>query len=266
MRALINRLFYNPLPLTYRVLKKINFIVKKSSWKKLPVPPDMWPYLTQRLQYFYCIHRATEEALKLNKKEISIIEFGVAQGNGLIEIENICSCINKINNQISFKVYGFDLQTGLPQPKDYRDLPYLWNKGFYNMDIDKLKNKLQFSELLIGDVGETTKTFFETYSPPPIGAIFFDLDYYSSTKKSFRIFSGDDKYYLPRVYCYFDDVFAIEFIGEKLAIKEFNEKNEHKKIGKSFISASISCPIDTALKMYEFHNFSHPEYSICLNK
>ena len=40
------------------------------------------------------------------------------------------------------------------------------------MDQNKLKEKLKYSKLIIGDVNVTIDKFFETYNPAPIGAIF----------------------------------------------------------------------------------------------
>ena len=104
------------------------------------------------------------------------------------------------------------------------------------MDLGKLKKKLTCTKLIIGDVNVTLNTFFEKNSPAPIGAIFHDLDYYYSTLNSFKVFDNDEKYYLPRIYNYFDDILRTElemyneFSGELLAIENFNSKNPQKKL------------------------------------
>mgnify|MGYP006115129993 CR=1 FL=1 len=70
----------------------------------------------------------------------------------------------------------------------------------------------------------------------PIGFISFDVDYYSSTKDAMSLIDLDADFFTPVVWCYFDDcygsMFANEFCGELLAIKEFNEENDMKKIVK----------------------------------
>ena len=113
----------------------------------------------------------------------------------------------------------------------------------------------------------TIQEFFKQYNPSPIGAIFNDLDFYTSTKYSFEIFKNDnDKYYLPRIYCYFDDVIGSEaemygkFNGELLAIQEFNDKNENKKIAlnQCLISKNKS---HYRYKIYYYHNFQHQDYN-----
>ena len=53
-----------------------------------------------------------------------------------------------------------------------------------------------------------------------------------------KIFDTDTSNYLPRVYCFFDDIFSggqkaiNEFLGESYAINEFNERHSHQKIAK----------------------------------
>ena len=59
------------------------------------------------------------------------------------------------------------------------------------MDTEKFKSKLKKSKLIIGDVKETVHKFFKDNNPAPIGAIFNDLDYFSSTNDSFKIFEGE---------------------------------------------------------------------------
>ena len=45
--------------------------------------------------------------------------------------------------KIANDIYGFDLGTGLPKPKDYRALPYHWREGFFSMDEQNLRSKLK---------------------------------------------------------------------------------------------------------------------------
>jgi len=212
-----------------------------------------------RPHYGYCIQKAAQLASNLGHKKMSIIEFGVAGGAGLLSIEKNCELIKKYVN-IDFEVYGFDMETGLPEPVDYRDEPYKWSKGFYKMDRVKLENNLRFSKLVIGNVEETVKTFFSNYHPAPIGCIMFDMDLYSSTKSAMKIFDGDTNYFLPRVMCYFDDIGSIEFVGERLAIKEFNDVNDSKKIGQN-LKLKYNMKV-RGNYIFEYHDFNHPDYTI----
>lgn len=115
----------------------------------------------------------------LGYPEISVIEFGVAGGRGLINVEYHVEHIKKLSN-IDFEVFGFDLEGGLPASSDYRDIPYMWTQGFFPMDRDKLQDSLKFSKLVVGNVHETCSTFFEEHKPAPIGRALFDLDYSST--------------------------------------------------------------------------------------
>src|SRR5262245_56689938 len=63
-----------------------------------------------------------------------------------------------------------------------------------------------------------------------------DLDFYSSTKAALGLFEADEKYILPRVFNYFDDIVGSEielyndFTGERLAINEFNAAHAQMKL------------------------------------
>ena len=74
------------------------------------------------------------------------------------------------------------------------------------MDYKKLSKKLKKTKLILGDVSKTISKFNTDYNPAPIGAIFFDLDYYTSTINAFKIFENSDEKLLPRIICYFDDL------------------------------------------------------------
>jgi len=124
----------------------------------------------------------------------------------------------------------------MPPPVDYRDLPYLWQAGYFAMEPDKLKSRLRSSKLMLGPVEETIQHFCSQENPPPIGFISFDLDYYSSTMAAFKIFAAAPRHLLPRIACYFDDMVGDidwaynDFTGELLAIREFNAANDDMKL------------------------------------
>ena len=61
---------------------------------------------------------------------------------------------------VQIDIFGFDLGSGLPKPKDYRDLPYQWKEGFFSMNKDDLIKKLRKSKLILGNIEETSKNFF----------------------------------------------------------------------------------------------------------
>ena len=245
----------------------IGFFLKKifKNSKLLKIESLIKLNSTDRPHYTYCVYNAARLAKKLNLNRISIIEFGVAEGNGLASLEKIVSRIEK-ELEIQIDIFGFDTGSGLVQPKNNFDLPYFFKTGMYKMDIKKLKSKLTKSQLIIGDVKETINNFFKDHEPAPIGAIFNDLDYHSSTIDSFKIFDSDDKYFLPRVFCYFDDVIGSvdemygEFSGELLAINDFNKSNKNKKIflNRNLVAESTQT---WRYQIYYFHNFDHPKYN-----
>lgn len=223
-----------------------------------------------RPHYAYCVYSAAILAKKLGYKSFSIIEFGVAGGNGIYFLEKFCKKV-KLELNIQIEIYGFDLKEGLSNPKDYKDLPYWFQSGFYSMNELKLKKLLDHTKLILGDVKDTIKKFFDDYNPAPIGVILNDLDYYSSTKDSFDIFNGPEERYLPRVFCYFDDIIGTEnemyniYTGELLAIMEFNKKNEFKKIAlnQNLIARSNE---SWRYQIYYYHNFLHSNYNTFIGK
>jgi hypothetical protein len=86
--------------------------------------------LVKRPNYAYCVYQGAQLAKRLNYKRCSVIELGVAAGNGLIDLEYHAEKIaNELN--IEIEVYGFDTGEGLPPPSDYRDLLYWWQEGFF---------------------------------------------------------------------------------------------------------------------------------------
>ena len=259
MRLIKNVLFY---PYPYRV--KLVAALRKAK-NRCTNAPYLYPTVfsdVPRPQYGYCIYHAALLARALGLPRISVIEFGVANGNGLRNIEFHVKNIRK-QVDVHIDVFGFDLESGLPESDDYRDLLFKWSPGRFPMrEKAEIEKSLEFSTLIIGDVKETCKTFFtDHYKGGPIGCIFFDLDLYSSTKAAFHIFDTSPENYLPRMYCYFDDILGTnEYIGELAAIKEFNETNPTRKIAKPY-GFFAARKMEWAVKIFMFHDFEHREYN-----
>ena len=100
------------------------------------------------------------------------------------------------------------------------------------MDKDALAKKIN-SKIFYGDVKDTVDDFVKT-KPNQISCIFLDLDLYTSTINFLNQIPKIDQYLLPRVLCYFDDVYVPEnyishFNGVFKAIDEFNEKFKQYK-------------------------------------
>src|SRR4051794_37343160 len=162
-----------------------------------------------RPHYGHCIYNAAALAKKLGLPRVTVIEFGVAGGNGLLNAEWHSREVSKLLG-IDIDIYGFDTGEGLPQPLDYRDLPYHWKRGFFKMDVPNLRARLTSACLILGNIEETSLGFFKQYDPAPIGAIMHDFDFYSSTAVALKMLEAGDRYFLPRVFCYFDDTIGSE--------------------------------------------------------
>jgi hypothetical protein len=187
-----------------------------------------------RQQYAFPILFAADFAKKNGVKTITVIEFGVASGAGLI---NMCQIAEKTQRAtgVSIRVVGFDSGKGMPPAVDYRDLPESFQEGDFPMNVEKLTRSLPaFAELVIGDLEDTVPAFLANASAEaPIGFVAIDVDYYSSATKALRILLAEPNRYLPIVPVYLDDIGvdgSNPWTGELLAVTEFNRDNEFRKI------------------------------------
>jgi hypothetical protein len=171
-------------------------------------------------------------------KKITAVEFGVGSGNGLISLSKAAKYFQE-NIGIEIEVVGFDNATGLPPSiGDYRDHPEIWNQGDFSMGKpDSIRSQLSgSSELIVGDVADTLPKFIETFSQrgSKLGFVSLDLDYYSSSRACLPIFEMDPALYIPAVPIYVDDmswhITYSEHAGVQLAMKEFNQARELRKI------------------------------------
>ena len=226
----------------------------------------------ERPHYGYCMFHAGILAERLGHDSVSVCEFGVAGGNGLLNLEKHAAQIEK-ELDVTFEIYGFDTGEGLPEPQGYRDFPFKWHEGDYEMDQKKLDSKLGRAELVIDDIDSSAEYFTDQYDPAPIGAIMFDLDYYSSTINSFKIFDNRDEFFLPRVVSYFDDVAggmlsqSNKYVGELRAIDEFNENHDDEKIAKIYFTQNLSRNRHILPdRLYTYQRFDHEEYNNTIRK
>ncbi len=214
-------------------------MILKALYSLMPVSPEtraLWD-VSPRPYYLIGVLQAAKEARRSKVPEISVIEFGVAGGNGLLVLEKEAAAVEQATG-VSIKVYGFDNgSAGLPEfIGDYRDHPDAWMPGDYPMDEAALRSKLsQRTTLIIGNVRDTVPGFVGDLRNPPVGFISIDVDLYSSARDALRILSLASKRMLTRVPIYFDDI--VQYInhrkaGELLAIEEFNVANENLFIDK----------------------------------
>jgi hypothetical protein len=215
------------------------------------------------MHYASQIYRAAQLAKDLGYGSFSVIEFGVAGGNGLIACEFHIKEIARLFD-LEIELYGFDTGEGMPKPTDYRDVPYMWDKGFYLMDLEKLRKRLQFAKLVIGDLRQTASDFMLKADFAPIGVMLVDVDLYSSTVPILNMLNDatSASRFLPRVNMYFDDIGSyLEHIGEFLAVEEFNASSQNVKISRLLGKAQTS-PISH--HMFCAHFFKHEKYNVCL--
>jgi len=220
----------------------------------------------RRPSYVWGVIQGAALARVLKIPKISVIEFGVAGGCGLVALEGIAKAVTKMTD-IKIDVVGFDTGVGLPKPEDFRDQPNMWFEGQLPMDRARLDSTLRLASLRLGPVKETIPSFIRS-NPAAIAFAAFDLDLYSSTRDALTLFQADYRYLLPRVITYFDDIFGHtynEFCGERLAIREFNENHCNRKLCRihglrRFVEG---CPPTDAWPdgMYFAHLFEHPLYN-----
>ncbi len=217
-----------------------------------PRPPYRWGTLCAALH-----------AKTLGLSSISVIEFGVAGGKGLLQLEQVAEEAERLSG-VKVEVFGFDTGRGLPKPQDARDLPQLWGEGNYGMDVVALRRRLTRAHLLLGPVSVTVPQFLAE-NRPPVGFIAFDMDLYSSTMDAFRLFEGVTDRFLPRVVCYFDDILGYshgDFNGERLAIADFNMSHDRRKISQLYgLRWLVKREGKWTEMMYMFHAFDHPRYN-----
>lgn len=191
--------------------------------------------LVVRQQYAFSMLKTAELAKAQGLKSVTVIEFGVAAGAGLVNICNISQKITKLTG-VDFKIFGFDSGKGMPPPRDHRDHPEVFSEGYYPLiDRSALMRALPpNAKLILGDIQETLPLFLAGLSKnSPLGFVVIDVDYYWSAKECLNVFLGAADNYLPWTMVYLDDTgfeSANPWAGELLAVREFNEENEMRKI------------------------------------
>jgi hypothetical protein len=191
--------------------------------------------LVVRQQYAFSLLKTAELALAQGLRSVTVIEFGVAAGAGLVNICEISRNITKLTG-VDFEIFGFDSGRGMPPPRDHRDHPEVFSEGSFPL-IDRsalIRALPPNAKLILGDIEETLPSFIANLSPTsPVGFVVIDVDYYSSAKECLNVFIGAPDHYLPWTLVYLDDTgfeSANPWAGELLAVREFNDENEMRKI------------------------------------
>lgn len=239
---------------------------------RLPVLPswvrtdyDIWWKVPS---YGYGLQSAARLAKSLSISRLSALEWGVVQGDKLVQLERIAAVVNG-HFGISVEVAGFDTGVGLPAPIDYRDCPHIWGEGFYQIDAARVRSRLSSADLHLGSVGQAISSFLGQPNTPPVGFVACNLDYYSLAAEALEaLASAPHERRLPRIVVLFDDVLYPErachndWMGELLAIKEFNASHKDMKIAPlRWLRWLRGAPADWHAMTYVLHDFSHPLYN-----
>ncbi|MBL8770976.1 MAG: hypothetical protein JNK30_06295 [Phenylobacterium sp.] len=221
----------------------------------------------ERPHYGYIVFHAADLARRLGLQKISVLEFGVAGGRGLLNLEHHADRVSKITG-VGIEVYGFDTGMGLPPPEDYRDLPYIWQESNFKMDQEALKKRLTHAKLVLGLVKETVRDFVAKHDPAPIGAVSFDLDYYSSTRDALEILLVEPERRLPRIFAYLDDIYSSDLghvtprTGVPLALSEFNAAHpDHEVAQLTHLEFAYGPYRMWQRQIYSCSSFAHPRYN-----
>lgn len=223
--------------------------------------------LVLKHQYAYSILKAADLAKAQGLKKVSILEFGVASGAGLLNMAKLAAHATAATG-VEFRIYGFDSGTGMPPARDYRDHPDQYQSGDFPMRRDLLEPQLPANtKLVIGEVADTVPAFLKSLPhDEPIGFVALDLDYYYSTKDAMRVFEGAAEQYLPLGVVYCDDI-SLEvhnsYCGELLAIREFNDEQPLRKLEhhRFFENSRIFKNAYWVKQIYQLHVLDHPSRS-----
>jgi hypothetical protein len=199
----------------------------------------VWLDAVSYVSYAKGILYAASQAQREGVDSFSVVEFGVAGGNGLLAMQRFAHQVER-ETGIQIAVYGFDTGQGLPEPcGDHRDHPDWWQSTDYPMDYSELSQLLsENTELILGDLAETLPRFVSDVQRAPLGFVSVDVDYYSSTRDALRLLALPECRRLRRVAMYFDDTYESPggeyhaYAGELLAIHEFNQENASIKIDR----------------------------------
>jgi hypothetical protein len=216
-----------------------------------------------RPHYAHGLVLATLQAMKIGLTEISVFEFGVLRGDGLLNLCSICQRITE-DTSFRFKIFGFDSDVVMSELTDYPDQPEIWHTSRFKVDHALLTSRLPANaNLIVGDIAKTIGPFCkENFSADcPVGFVAIDVGLCSSTKSPLKIFKGKSECYLPGVVLYFDDVNDMITLnsgcGEALAITEFNRANKLRKIEEKWTRQNTRNAgwLD---QMYCCHVLDHP--------
>jgi len=225
------------------------------------------PLCAKRPHYVWGVLVGAALGKALGYSRVSVIEFGVAGGAGLLALERAAELTEQLAG-IKVDVYGFDSGSGLPKPQDYRDVPFAWTEGYYPIGVQELQSRLRCAQLKLGLIRETLPRFLAE-APAPIAFVGVDLCLYSSATEALKLFCADQRFLLPRVTTSFRCINGknyTDYTGERLAISEFNSENAMRKLSPIY-NLRFLVPAESLREvgtwpewLYTLHLFNHPRY------
>jgi hypothetical protein len=190
---------------------------------------DEDPLLQER--YLWGVIQAAYLATSLDVGRLSVLEFGVGRGDGLVLLERAAKLVGR-RLGVDLDVVGFDIGTGVPEPEDPRDVPNMFVPGLYRMDLDATRARLDRAQLIVGEVRDTVPSFVAERHAP-VGFAAFDFGSYHGTLGALAVLDAPADLLLPRVYCYFANVLGFTYgdcVGERLAIADYNARTASRKL------------------------------------
>lgn len=229
---------------------------------------DEYPYP----HYAYGVLVAAMQARMLGHDTTTVIEFGVAGGNGLVALE---AASREIGAELGVRVdvLGFDNVEGMPESTDVRDMTYWFRPAAFKMDEPALRARLSAETRLFPGLIKDTVPQATAALRGPIGFVSIDMDYYSATVDILRIFEAAPETRMPRVVVYADDIFGYHdlnimgtSVGEERAFAEFNANHSDQRI-EPIRGLRYKRPIPAMWneKMFALHDLAHPDYSKPIN-
>ncbi len=249
---------YNKLPYPLH-LNIIAIIVNVFGSVRLKVLYDCF----RRPDYAYGVYEAAKRAKNLGLEGITVMEFGVATGRGLMAMIMYAEKVSA-KFGIKIEILGFDSGEGMPSFTDYRDHPELYTMGDFPMiHRDRLMKFLPPNSKLVL-LNLINEPWTKTPLKYPIGFISIDVDYYSSTMSILQQLQDiNSNLLLPNTLMYFDDVILDNhnaFQGELLAINEFNAMGTMRKIdffGQTLRHSRMYKNAPWIDNMYQLHVLDH---------
>jgi len=98
-------------------------------------------YKLFRPHYETMLLESCTEAKKLAYNEVSILELGIAGGNGILSLEKYKKNIENITD-VKINIYGLDSGEGMPTSDNKADAIFLTKEGSYKIDKKKNRSKI----------------------------------------------------------------------------------------------------------------------------